>query len=478
MNIGDKVKVIRKGLMSTDWIGTVQEVTDTSVRVKFPKRDKPLKYNIRSLARVKPAVVPKVDDRFELKEQRTLVGINDGSYNIVFKDKDGGQHARTTRIDNDMVDNVNCVINAPALTVKFDDIVYLVRNGTLVKFKRPLNNQYPFYVFNDDEVEFRLNLFARSGAKDFDLIKANNYDMRVDWLANINDIKPKFVVEQVRVLKEGMEFDKNELYQLIKAKLANENDHAAKGRNCFGVVFRKKTTGEAYQKSFHGRPCHAMMNSAGNNYPAKDYDMEFAVQYMCRILREVKHHDWLLWVMNESPWSRYCITKTIEEAMETGIRVRVDIPSNAMMCTFYALRYPTEYTKTVNAWRDYCDAGMNKAIAFFAAETNLLQHNTSGHHQLLDTYSMTLEDLIKFAKNEVGGVIEEDYNKSRRYRNVSVHHGSTKQRNNGGNTAVNRLRELDIFGGGEVKGGAFGGGGGREVSLEKAIKVTNKLLEG
>ena len=74
MEIGTKVQVKRKGLMSTDWIGVVTKVEGHLRVVKFPGRDKPLKYNVNSLKRVPvEPKKPEVDERFEIKNKINLL---------------------------------------------------------------------------------------------------------------------------------------------------------------------------------------------------------------------------------------------------------------------------------------------------------------------------------------------------------------------------------------------------------------------
>lgn len=470
MKIGDKVKVIRQGLMSTGWTGKVVNRDGMSVCVAFDGRNKALTYNIKSLELVKKPVV-KQEDKFDIKEVNALT-LEDKRQTYALAHKNGKGEVKIIQVilSNENVDNDAQKLITGAIDIAFKDIIYLVKSNALLTFKRPEVNEFPFYVLDKDKAEIPFNRF-----ENIDMIAAGGYNMPIKWLEDINSIKPTFEKKQIRVLKQGVVFNQGEVFDEVADQLRKVNNSNDNAKNSFGVVFRNKKTGKLTVWHKFNRPCHYYLQST-NHDPATSH-AEFAVQFMCKNLRRDDGNnltrEWLEYVMNDSPWSQYIITKSYDKALDTGILVRTDIPSNAMMCTFYALRYPTEYPEKIEAWKEYSDAGMDKAVAFFAAETNLFQQDTSGHHQLLDTHSMSLDALIKFANKEVGGKLTRKYIESLSYNNVSVHHGDGKRP---AKTAVSSIREMDVFGGNKAAGGAFGGGGGRKVSLEKVIKVTNELL--
>lgn len=469
MKIGDKVKVIRQGLMSTGWTGKVVNRDGMSVCVAFEGRNKALTYNIKSLELVKKPV-EKQEDKFDIKGVNALI-LEDKHQNYTLAFKNGKGEVKFTQaiFSNDEVDNDAQKLNVNGFNIAFKDIIYLVKCNALLTFKRPEVNEFPFYVLDKDKAELPFNRF-----ENIDMIAAGRYNMPIKWLEDINSIKPTFEKKQIRVLKQGVVFNQDEVFEQVADQLREINNDNVNIKNSFGVVFRNKKNGELTVWHKLNRPCHYYLQTTG--YLPETSHAEFAVQFMCKNLRRDDNNlrrEWLEYVMNDSPWSQYIITKSYDTALDTGILVRTDIPSNAMMCTFYALRYPTEFHEKIKAWKKYSDAGMDKAIAFFAAETMLFQKDTAGHHQLLDTNSMSLDALIKFANKEVGGKLARKYTESLSYDNVSVHHGDGRRP---AKTAVSSIRDMDVFGGDKAAGGVFGNGGGKKVSLEKVIKVTNELL--
>lgn len=470
MKIGDKVKVIRQGLVSTGWTGTIVSRAGLMACVKFDGRDRDLTYNIKSLELVKKPV-EKQEDKFDIKEVNALT-LEDKrqTYAFAFKNGKGEVKIIQATLSNESVDNDAQKLITGDFHIAFKDIIYLVKRNAILTFKRPEVNEFPFYVFDKDKVKLAFNRL-----EDIDTIAAGGYSMPIKWLEDINSIKPTFEKKQIRVLKQGVVLNQGEVFEQVADQLRKINNDDGNTKNSFGVIFRNKKTGKLTVWHKLNRPCHYYLQ-ATNHDPATSH-AEFAVQFMCKNLRSDDDNslrrEWLEYVMNDSPWSQYIITKSYDEALDTGILVRTDIPSNAMMCTFYALRYPTEYPAKIKAWKEYSDAGMDKAVAFFAAETGLFQKDTFSHHQLLNTYSMSLGALIKFANKEVGGKLTRKYTESLSYDNVSVHHGDDRRPDK---TAVSAIREMNVFGGDKAAAGAFGGGGDRKVSLEKVIKVTNELL--
>lgn len=480
MQKGDLVKVIKGGLLSTGWVGTVQWAGGDKVEVKFPDRARPLTYNVASLEeQIKPKPKKAEVKRNRVVERVEVLDIPDDSpVSILYKDNKGKlQTTRTKFLGMDK--NGNAAFRG--ITLKLENIVYIYREGRdKHTFLKPEVNEYPFWVF-EDKVEKALRNFLVQN----DVAYLQDFGGMLylpKWMEDADKLRPIKIKEIERFeIDEDAEFD--DLIGLLDKELHKAVVTAKDSNMSYGVAYIDSDGNPKLYTTF-GAACHYSIKTftgaikdptkckwlcgvqfIGNRYHGRHANEEYK--------QMIK--DWTMWVMNDSPWSQYIITKTFEEALESGVKVKLDIPSNALMCTFYALRYPTEYQTKVETWNGAVKAGVHPTMAFFYAETNKIHNNTRGHHQLLDTHVINKEYLIKFLKHEQGGYLTKPWTENFRYDFVSIHHGVPRDANVG-ETAVTWLKKQDIYSDEERNiGTAFNPMMVKDVDFVKLQKLTEQL---
>ncbi len=284
--------------------------------------------------------------------------------------------------------------------------------------------EYPFWA-EDMGDELIVNLKKYHSDFGITYFRTDTADININWI----DAKTLGRVTEVEIEVD----DKGEeVLPEIAVQISNMmKKHAGTATGLsFSLYAADKETGAVWGEQRNNAACHYNMRCFLNDGQRKRLEVKCAGQFITD--KYYRHTDtvsneevdrYVTWVMNESPWARYILTKDLETAKEKGIIVRTDIPSNAMMCTFYALRYPTEFPAVIKRWADYTKAGLDGSIAFYKAETQGYRKNVCSHHGLLDTFSMDIERLVAFINNEEGKVKEDRYDKQHNYANVSIHHG-------------------------------------------------------
>lgn len=466
MNIGQQVTVIRRGLMSTGWVGTIVNIGD-KIEVKFPHRANTLKFSPKSLniARPKPKKVKELSFLYD----------EDEVVRIYYK-RDGKIANNLTRFES--YDKVNDIVKfIHNQHIKREDIVLVATGGMRVKFNKPKEDAFPFWTFREEVKELKirgvdttLNVFQCE----------NGYFMHPDWLDK-NPVYSGFELREVDAPVELPQDDEatHKAYLEVLNNQFPQEDMKRTGMSFALFYFNSKNKPKLYLQK--GAACHYAMKTVDGEVVNNDKCIfKFGVQFITRAYHgstnayKEQTKKYLEWVMNDSPWSRYIITKSFDEALVSGIKVRIDIPSNAMMCTFYALRYPTEYKAKIERWNYWVNAGMNPSAAYFVAETDDMKRDTRSHHQLLDTASMSLDSVKNFINNGVGKTVTELYSKRRRYSDVSIHHGEDDYN---GNTGVTDIRKMDIYGNEEVNiGTAFNVKMGKAIDEQKLVNVMNSFV--
>lgn len=477
MKVGDKVRVKKPNLLSTGWSGTITKVDGNYVTVEFKNRQRPLSYGKGSLS-----LLP--DDKKDepAKKPKKFITVNtptlpvDTVVYVSFKNERGAVKACLDKIENFDEDTIKFTVNGD---IKYNDISMLFDTGREIAFSKPEVDEYPFWVFEEDVIKKHVSSVYLTDKNEVSFKTKDGYILPLKWVA---DAKSTLCIEQKQVEVEPP-IEPANLDDAINKHINSKFklDRRRNARMSFGVVGINKKSGQPLMVHRDGAACHYAMKTFKADLSPRDYDYKYGVQFITlnyydgSAERKKLIEDYTMWVMNDSPWSRYVITKDWEDALANGIKVKLDIPDNAMMCTFYALRYPTEYLAKVTSWKRLVEAGMNPQAAFFCAETNMLHGDSAQHHQLLDTYKMSLDDLKNFINKGEGRIINGNYTDTYSYSRVSIHHASRDM--NRADTAVKELRKMDIFGEEKAAAGAFGGGGGQVADTEKVIKILNGFVE-
>lgn len=205
--------------------------------------------------------------------------------------------------------------------------------------------------------------------------------------------------------------------------MADANEFCQTKGLCFSVVFGDDKTGMIRSELQTGAACHWNVK-----YQNEDGDRLLGVvQFITNKYRwDNRVSEYLEWVMNSSPWADCIETKDLDHAVKYGIKVKPYLPANQMMCTLYALRYPTEYMEVVNRWYDLVNnKECNPNAAFFLAETNYGANESFGHHKLLDTQYMNMDSLYRFINCKEGLLPDKPYGVDGywNYKHVSRYHG-------------------------------------------------------
>ncbi len=477
MKVGDKVRVKKPNLLSTGWNGTVIKVEGVKITVEFKNRQRPYYYGKGSLALIpndKKAEPVKKPKKFITVNTPTLP-VNTAVY-VAYKNDRGVVKAYYDKIVDFDEDNIKFTING---SVKYTDILMMFDSGKEITFSKPEVDEYPFWVFKEDTIKKRISSVQLNDKSEVSFKTKEGYILPLKW---VTDATTTLCIEQKQVEVEPP-IEPANLDDAINKHINSKFklDRRKNARMSFGVVGICKKTGKPLMVHRDGAACHYAMKTFKGDLPPKNYDYKYGVQFITNNYydgdaeRKKLIEEYTMWVMNDSPWSRYVITKDWEDALANGIKVKLDVPDNAMMCTFYALRYPTEYMAKVTSWKRLVDAGMNPQAAFFCAETNMLHGDSQQHHQLLYTYKMSLDDLKNFINKGVGGIVNRNYTETYSYSRVSMHHASSEV--NVAESAVKALRKMDIFGDEKAAAGAFGGGGAKVADTEKVIKILNGYVE-
>ncbi|QEG09162.1 hypothetical protein CPT_Phriendly_010 [Vibrio phage Phriendly] len=461
MNINDVVInnqyiIVRHGLVNTGRVGRALRTEGNKVVLRMNHNNKDLTLNAMSIEPhqvQQPAPAPpapqaaqpvanelvKPKEKKAVKKQKVKVlDVPPRDSWLILKSKDGT--SVSLHNNRDFVFDDNRVLarwTDNDLTDRY--VGWFDKNTALIANKPQDIMEYPFWdeFLMGERYHFSPRRIGMQHKAHY-VEDINGLLVNAKWIDTANINKHKEIEIDVDV--DGKEV-LPELEEQIR--LAMQKDAQAATGLSFAVYYTKKGTGKLIHKRRDNAACHYHMRCFVDNKLAEKIDMQCAAQFITdNYFGDIKKEEvyrYLSWVMNDSPWARYCVTKDIEEAKTGGIRVRTDIPANAMMCTFYALRYPTEYCHVVRSWCKYTNEGLDGTVAFYKAETRDYERDTASHHGLLDTFSMTLKCLEAFVNNEVGGTVTKDYDKWFNYDIVSRHHG---KRNRQDRTALNEITDM------------------------------------
>lgn len=456
--IGNQYIIVRRGLVNTGRVGRAIRTEGNKVVLRMHHNNKDLTLNSMSIephqvqqpAPPPPpapqAAQPVANDLVKPKENKAVkkqkvkvLEVPPQDSWLILKSKDGT--SKVIANARDYIFEDNCV------TSRWDDVDITERylgwfDKTIPLFANKPENVMEFPFWDETVMAERYHFAAaRTGMQHkTSFIRATTGVLvSLEWL-DLGCIR-KYTEIEIDVDDDGKEL-LPELEEQIRIAMHKDAQQAA-GLS-FAVYYTKKDTGKLLHKRRDNAACHYHMRCFVDNKLAETIDMQCAAQFITGAyfggdVEAEEVYRYLSWVMNDSPWARYCVTKDIEDAKTNGIRVRTDIPANAMMCTFYALRYPTEYWVVIKNWCKYTNEGLDGTVAFYKAETRGYDRDTATHHGLLDTFSMSLANLEAFVNNEVGKTVTRDYDKWFNYDMVSRHHGCTNRRDR---TALNELKEM------------------------------------
>lgn len=444
MTVGSRVRISKQGLKNTGKFGTVVAIPADRPHIREVQLDdmqkgKTLKLKVESITELKlkkELVMPQLPKFVLLGDHRNPEIHTFRPIANKIEVRDDGRY-RLHLLTEDK-------------TVKAEEILGFICRNTQVMFKKPANvDEFPFWIWDDAVRGDLINgVTDDAGSK---ILHGRQANYRLSWL-DIDSCKPQYK-DVIEIPKQPIAPPKDELEQAYR--LTEKQSEKLQGSGlCFGIVYRNKNN-ELKLVKRERAACHYGMKTMSGALKGEDDERDCTPAYGVQFITKKYYgatddynatiDQYLTWVMNDSPWSQYIITKDLKVAKKRGILIRLDIPDNAMMCTFYALRYPTEYTAKIIAWKKWVDLGMVGAGAFYAAETGDFLADTAGHHQLLDTHKMNLDDLKNFINHGVGRVLRDKYTQTWSYGDVSAHHGSRRD----GAYAESAMKELqempDLF---------------------------------
>lgn len=175
-----------------------------------------------------------------------------------------------------------------------------------------------------------------------------------------------------------------ESQEALVEEIRDELIEGKTGTYGFGLVY------EGGKKYFRpSAPCYAYVF-----YPSEEHQ-ELDIDYMIvnpglynHPSRIDLHKGWLSWILHESPWAPYYLTKDVEEAYNRGVVLSThELSFPMMMQAATLIRVPLEHSDTVDVW--------NKARRFIPDEYALmLGHITSGMTYYKDTPSFKSHSFV------------------------------------------------------------------------------------
>lgn len=439
--IGQEYRIVRKGLVNTGRIGRAVGKNGFKVKLLMHHNNTEPTLNAMSVEPVEKGV--KAKKQIDVNENRKPVDnelvkpkkkpakkfverdvlIEPAEDAVVLIEKNGVVSSVSRRILAFFDDRLE--VNGQDYTKEY---LGFIPRGAKFKVNKPDNiMEYPFW--NDDDMQDGMELTFKTWRNGFGstiLTTEENFDILAKWI-------DRATLHKMGKAKVEVDDNGNEVIPPLEEQALKRMEKDAKEAGGLAFALYWDYRGKLESGTRNHAACHYHMRCFVDGDKRKDAKALFAAQFITdhryyNLKKELVDR-YLTWVMNDSPWSDYIVTKDLAEGKEKGIRVRTDIPANAMMCTFYALRYPTEYRDVITLWGRYTDEGLDPTIAFYKAETRGYDRDTASHHGLLDTFSMTLQDVIDFANKKRGKIVDEIYGvKYFNYKNVSVHHGSSKHR--------------------------------------------------
>jgi len=170
------------------------------------------------------------------------------------------------------------------------------------------------------------------------------------------------------------------------------------------------------------RYCHAGLNVRG--YSPDYINIPYVVSYIVNRGDKMSYEDvrYYEWLFNRSPWKACFITKTFNEAFESGIVMNPNSPNNLFGGAAIATRLPTEW----NRGKSFCfflDKGFNENISYILSHFyqstvlgEVILRATSSHVAIC--LNMKKKGIINFITSSPT-FLNENYSTSKEYRNIN-----------------------------------------------------------
>lgn len=121
--------------------------------------------------------------------------------------------------------------------------------------------------------------------------------------------------------------------------------------------------------ALEGRQCMSSLQLGGDIQP------EVVICKLARTfegfqpMRYKATRNYLDWLLTESPFSDFYVTKSVAEVSETGVCIaRCDIPANLMLAALVAFRHVWEFPSFIQAWQKLVEKGVDKAHALVLSQ--------------------------------------------------------------------------------------------------------------
>ncbi|AUR99155.1 hypothetical protein NVP1262O_69 [Vibrio phage 1.262.O._10N.286.51.A9] len=437
--VGDKIKVTNIRSRHLGLLGVVVEVFPKTLRVVFEGiNSKCLMYKT-SVSLVQPvealAVEPveAVEEPQEPVEQEYIVPKKGTNVLVFFKQ---GEDIAVARLFSIIPTKEGFKKDAPCTALEGEYLGFLYHDDE-VTYKRPKHREFPYWPVQGDTVTGKCcNLLhnnygefldAKGELKKAFLSKVGSYYYSHRWI-DFDKIKLRFKQDKVFVKPRTVLEIMAEIYAHGK-KLTEEN--VDNELLCFSLV-QINNVGEVDFQDYLRGHCHmAYRRMEKLDDTVKMYGFQYFNNIFYSPKRGNEEHidhkyvdEYITWVLQDSIWADCFVDAALESFKEHGVLVRTDIPNNLFMCAHYAIRYSFEYPEFVKRFCEYRKQVKNPQLAYILASILIdgkLAHSM-GHHELLDTYGMSLKYAKMFLRGEKPKPINENYCDNFYYSSVSAYH--------------------------------------------------------
>lgn len=204
-----------------------------------------------------------------------------------------------------------------------------------------------------------------------------------------------------------------------------------------------------------GAPCMYLLGRTGAMQP------EVVICKLARTFKGVQPmrykatRNYLDWLLTESPFSDFYVTKSVAEVRKTGVCiVRCDIPANLMLAALVAFRHVWEFPSFIQAWQKLVERGVDKAHALVlsqwcSADAKGVVCFSGGRHNsnhFIFGYTCPATTLQTF-KNADWPIEEANYSEVVKYEGLQYTWGEWHHTNNLHSAMVNHLTFTTVVGG-------------------------------
>lgn len=141
--------------------------------------------------------------------------------------------------------------------------------------------------------------------------------------------------------------------------------------------------------------CHAGLKRA-------DKGVSFVVSRIDQVGETIGRRKFYNWLIKRSVYSPFIVNSHYADAVERGLILRTNVPSNLMLQALILSRYPNEWPESVEAWNLMVDAGIDEDLAILL--TSFIKKKGEGW-----CYSTRTENHRAFSAYHINGSFVKNY---------------------------------------------------------------------